>query len=127
MDNLLQVAEVTIMKSSAMYLAVVLAGFAGAAFAGNPQQVMGSVNVSARAVAACTPPNGATGHACDAYDEFVRANFTPRQIGMLFGSRSSYPEYLTGGVDRLQHRYDTLIQQFVAAHATANDASVATR
>jgi hypothetical protein len=35
---------------------------------------------------------------------------------MLFGYQTSYPENLTGGIGQLQHRYQSLLQQFVAAH-----------
>ena len=108
------------MKLRAISIAIVLAGIAGAAFAGNSQQTLGTVNVTGHAVAACTPPNDAAGHACDGYNQFVRANFTSREIGMLFGYRSSYPEYLSSGIDNLQRRYQTLLQQFVAQQSVAN-------
>src|SRR6185312_8561348 len=53
--------------------------------------------VSGAPVSECTPPNEGTGHDCYAFDRMIRANFTPRQIGMLFGHSTSYPESLTGG------------------------------
>lgn len=128
MDDLLQVSEVNVMKLSAISVAIILAGAAGVAFAGGQTNVMPPINVHPAGVAACAPPNGTTGHACDGYNQFLRANFTPRQIGMLFGARTSYPEYLTGGIDRLQKRYDTLLQQYVASQrASANAASVAAK
>ena len=105
------------MKLSAITIAIILAGSAGGAFAAGQGKVMPAVNVQAAGVAACTPPNDTTGHACDAYDQFLRANFSRREIGMLFGASTSYPESLTGGIDRLHKRYDALLQQYIAAHS----------
>lgn len=111
------------MKLSAISIAIVLASLAGAASAAGQHKIMPSVIVSGVDVSACTPPNDTTGHACDAYDQFLRANFSKREIGMLFGYQTSYPEGLTGGIDRLQHRYQTLLQEFVAAQSAANAGS----
>lgn len=105
------------MKLSAITIAIILAGAAGIASAAGQGKVMPEVNVQAAAISACMPPNGATGHACDAYDQFLRANFSQREIGMLFGYRTSYPESLTGGIERLQKRYDALLQQYLAAQS----------
>lgn len=93
---------------------------AGVASAAGQHRVLPQVVVSGVDVSACTPPNDNTGHACDAYDQFLRTNFTQREIGMLFGYQTSYPENLTGGIDRLQKRYSTLLQQFIAAHSAVN-------
>ncbi|HEY9111544.1 MAG TPA: hypothetical protein VIM92_07210 [Rhodanobacteraceae bacterium] len=60
------------------------------------------------------PPNDHTGRACDDFSQLVRANFSAREIGMLFGASTSYPESLTGGVERLQKRYQALLQGYVA-------------
>ena len=103
------------MKLSAISIAIVLASLAGVASAAGQQNAMQPITVSGVDVSACTPPNGSTGTACDAYDQFLRANFSQREIGMLFGYQTSYPENLTGGIDRLQRRYQTLLQQFVAS------------
>ncbi|HET7930086.1 MAG TPA: hypothetical protein VFL63_01680, partial [Rhodanobacteraceae bacterium] len=66
--------------------------------------------------------------ACDSYNAFLRANFSSRQIGMLFGYQTSYPEYRTGGIDRLQRRYQSLLQQWVASQSDVNAAAaVATK
>jgi hypothetical protein len=108
------------MKLSAISIAIILAGAAGAAFAGGQADVMPAVNVQAEAVSACVPPNDTRGHACDDYDRFLRANFSSREIGMLFGYQTSYPESLTGGIDRLQRRYDVLLQQYIAAHSAVD-------
>ncbi|HEX7368891.1 MAG TPA: hypothetical protein VF284_01245 [Rhodanobacteraceae bacterium] len=109
------------MKLSAISIAIVLTGIVGVASAAGQQgRVMPPVNVQGITGSACTPPNDTTGHACDSYDQFLRANFTRREIGMLFGYQTAYPEYLTGGIDRLQRRYQVLLQQYVAAHSAAN-------
>lgn len=117
------------MKLHAITTAIALAGFAGIAMADKPAQTarvetMPSITVSAAAFE-CTPPNDHTGHRCDAFNDLIRANFSPRQIGMLFGHRSSYPESLTGGIDRLQRRYQLVVQQYVAAQQAASKTSVA--
>jgi hypothetical protein len=111
------------MKLRAISLAIVLVGMAGAAAAAGQNQVLPSVNVQAAGISGCTPPNDTTGQACDGYNQFLRANFSAREIGMLFGYQTSYPEGLTGGIDRLQHRYQTLLQEFVAAQSAANAGS----
>lgn len=103
------------MKLSAITIAIILAGTAGAAFAASHDKVMPQINVQAAGTSACTPPNDTTGHACDAYDAFVRANFSEREIGMLFGYQTSYPQSLSGGIDRLHKRYGALLQQYIAA------------
>ena len=109
------------MNFRAISIAIVLAGLASTAFAaGQQSRIMQSVTVTGTSVSACTPPNDNMGHACDAYNQFVRANFTSREIGMLFGYRTSYPDSLTGGIGRLQKRYDTLLQQFIAEHSAVN-------
>lgn len=109
------------MNFRAISIAIVLAGLTSTAFAaGQQSRIMQSVTVTGTSVSGCTPPNDSTGHACDAYDQMLRANFSDREIGMLFGNRTSYPENLTGGIDRLQKRYDTLLQQFIAAHSAVN-------
>ena len=122
-EDPLQVSEVIIMKLSAIYIAIVLAGSAGVAFAAGQGQVLPSINVEATGNSACTPPNGSTSHACDAYNQMLRANFSPREIGMLFGYRTSYPESLTGGIDRLHKHYDVLLQQYIAVHSAVDAGS----
>lgn len=39
----------------------------------------------------CTPPTYIA--SCAEVNREIRENFTPRQIGMLFGASTSYPEY----------------------------------
>lgn len=116
------------MKLSAISIAIVLASLAGVASAAGPHKVMQPVTVSGVDASACTPPNDTTGHVCDEYDQFLRSHFSARELGMLFGYRTSYPENLTGGIDRLQRRYQSLLQQYVATHAAVRaGADVAAR
>jgi hypothetical protein len=106
------------MKLRAISLAIVLVGMAGAAAAAGQNQVLPSVNVQAAGISGCTPPNDTTGQACDGYNQFLRANFSAREIGMLFGYQTSYPESLSGGIERLHKRHDALLRQYLAAHAS---------
>lgn len=115
------------MKLSTFAIAIVMAGVVGVASAGQPE-TLPTVSVHASPLSQCTVPTDQAGHACDAFDQLVRANFTPREIGMLFGYRTSYPEYRTGGVDRLQRRYQAVVQQYVTMQqAAAKAAPVAIR
>jgi len=115
------------MKLSAISIAIVLAGVAGIASAAGQGKVMKPITVSGAPVAECAPPNDTTGHACDAFNQMLRANFSRREIGMLFGHQTSYPESLTGGIDRLQRRYQAVVQQYVAAQRAANGANIAAK
>lgn len=126
--GLLQVFEVNAMKLNAIHVAtaIVVAAAVGAASAAEPGKAMQPVTATALSPAGCLPPNDATGHACDAFNQLVRSNFTSREIGMLFGNVSSYPESLTGGIDRLQRRYQVLLQEYVAARQ-ADQSRIATK
>lgn len=106
------------MKLSAITIAIILAGVAGVASAAGQGQNMPEINVQAAGVSACTPPTDAP--ACAEFHSWIRANFSEREIGMLFGASTAYPEYLTGGIDRLHKRYDVLLQQYIAAHSAVN-------
>jgi hypothetical protein len=112
------------MKLHALITAIAIAGFAGAATAGNPQAQLPALNVSAADVSGCTPPADAP--ACENFHRWIRANFSQREIGMLFGMRTSYPEYLTGGIDQLTRRYQARLREYVAAQ-NAGSAHVAAR
>jgi len=113
--------EGTIMKSQAititLAIAMACAGFSGAAVAGN-DQTMSPVYVSAADITACTPP--AYDQACEGFHRLIRANFSAREIGMLFGASTSYPESLCGGLERAQKRYDALVQEYVAEQSAVH-------
>lgn len=107
------------MKLHAIAIAIVFAGFGGAA-AARSDQTLPPIDVSgAEAAAVCKPPSDAP--ACGNFHRFIRANFSAREIGMLFGAETSYPEYLTGGIDRLQQRYQLVVQEYVAARSAATE------
>lgn len=55
----------------------------------------------------CEPPNGAP--ECARFHELIRQNFTPREIGMLFGGSSAYFEYPVN-YDRTRERYIAFLQ-----------------
>ncbi|HEX5961792.1 MAG TPA: hypothetical protein VFY97_11175 [Rhodanobacteraceae bacterium] len=115
------------MKLSAISIAIVIAGVTGVASAAAQGQTLPLVNVTGAPIAECAPPSVTFGHACDAFNQMIRANFTPREIGMLFGAWSSYPEYLSGGIDTLQRRYQAVLQEYVAAQDAASKAAVAVK
>lgn len=120
-DDPLQAQEVPVMKLHAIpaAVAVVMVALSGVAFAGGQTQELPSVTVHGSLLAECAPPNDQVAHACDTFNELVYANFTSREIGMLFGYRTSYPENLTGGIERLQSRYQALMEQYVAQQGAA--------
>lgn len=106
------------MKLHAITIAIAIAGFNGTAAAGN-HQVLPTVHIFAVDIAACTPPTDAP--ACEDFHRWIRANFSEREIGMLFGARTSYPESLTGGIEHLQKRYQALVLEYVAAQNKASE------
>lgn len=126
-EDLLQVQEVTVMKFSAISFAIVFAGFAGIVSAGQPNRTLSPVDVSSSPLSECAPPNDTAGHACDAFNQLVRANFSAREIGMLFGHATSYPEYRTGGIARLQRRYQAVVREYMASLQQAGNADIAVK
>lgn len=110
------------MKLQVLTVAIVFSCFAGAAVAGDHQRMLPSVVVTTRSIQTCTPP--ADTPSCESFHRLIRANFSAREIQMLFGAHSSFPEYLTGGIDRLQKRYKGLVQEYVAAQQAANAAEL---
>jgi hypothetical protein len=114
-------------KLSAISIAIVIAGIAGTAFAAGQGKTMQPVTVTGAPAAECAPPNVHTGHACEGFNQLVRAHFTPREIGMLFGAGTSYPEYVTAGIDRLQRRCQAVLQEYLAAQQAASHADIAAK
>lgn len=57
----------------------------------------------------CLPPSDLV--ACAAWHQVIRANFSPREIGILFGTATSYPEYATA-YSRIRARYARLHDEF---------------
>lgn len=69
----------------------------------------------------CTPPSDLA--VCTTWHEAIRRNFGSREIGVLFGSATSYPEYATSYA-RLKSRYERLHDAFAAGNLRTDAASV---
>lgn len=115
------------MKRSIISTAITMAAIAGIYSGNAAAQNLAPVSVSANSVAAaCTPPNDSP--ACDAFHAAIRAHFSARQIGILFGAITPYPENLTGARDRLMERYGAFVQEYQASLTQKpNESSVASR
>lgn len=113
------------MKISAISIAIVLAGVVGVASAAGQHKVMQPITVSGASVAQCTPPSGDP--ACAGFHRWIRANFTEREIGMLFGASTAYPEYATGNFERLERRYHAKLHDYLAAQQAAVGTEVAAK
>ena len=109
------------MKLRTIAIAIAIAALAGNAAAAQTVETLQPVTISGATVAQCTPPNDHTGHACDNFNQWVRANFSKRELGMLFGASTSYPESRIGGIERLQKRYQMLLHEYVAAQNVAGE------
>jgi len=73
-----------------------------------------------RLVQNCTPPQSAP--ECASFHELIRQSFTEREIGMLFGAATSYPEYRTS-YNSVRERYDSLLR-YVEDHGLPTVAMV---
>ena len=114
------------MKSHQLSIAIGLFAFAAVASAGEPQSSLKTVTVrpatsSAKAAAhgytlACTPPNSAI--ECAAFHKEIRRNFSSREIGMLFGASTAYPEARTA-YSKVAERYDAFARIYDDQHLTA--------
>ena len=60
-----------------------------------------------RIVIGCEPPNDDA--VCANFHELIRENFTPREIGMLFGGSTAHFEYPVN-YDRVRERYVAFLQ-----------------
>ena len=60
-----------------------------------------------RLVQNCTPPQAAP--ECAGFHELIRQSFTEREIGMLFGGATAYPEYRTS-YNSVRERYESLLR-----------------
>lgn len=119
------------MKLSAITTAVVLAGFAGVAMAGNPVEntqpkTLSPINVS-QAVSECMQPGQASSDACAAFHRLIAANFTPRELRMVLTWESTHPQYLFDEIYSLHDRYETVLQEYVTMRQAADASRVAAR
>ncbi len=96
---------------AALLAAFAAPGYVAAAAPGNDLQVVASLNGN-DLEGVCTPPSDHS--ACAAWHKVIRANFSPREIGILFGTATSYPEYATS-YSRIRNRYERLQDEFSAA------------
>jgi hypothetical protein len=108
----------TILSITISACLILASAVAGAA----ERQSLTTVDVNSSSQSDCTPPNDRA--ACAAWHEEIRRNFSSREIGMLFGAATSYPEYQTS-YSKVKARYDRLQGEF-AANLTAGN-SVAGR
>lgn len=90
------------MKRSILAIAMCLA--AGGAFAQDEELAPIVVERTTGNFVDCSPPNSAA--ACTEFHRLIRMNFTPREIGMLFGPATGYTEYKT--------TYDATHDRYVA-------------
>jgi hypothetical protein len=65
----------------------------------------------------CKPPSDLS--MCAEWHRVIRRNFAPREIGMLFGSATSYAEYRTS-YSRVKERYDRLRNEFAVNYSPAS-------
>lgn len=103
------------MKSILLSTAIFLTIAAGCANAGEPNS-LAPVNVRShvsaarvKEVADCAPPNASV--SCEEFHSEIRRNFSTREIGMLFGTAASYPEYRTS-YSRVARRYENFVQDY---------------
>ena len=94
-------------------LALALVGAAGFAFAQDryKDETLAPITIehadAGRLILNCEPPNGA--EECADFHELIRENFSPREIGMLFGGSSAYFESPVN-YDRTHERYIAFLQ-----------------
>jgi hypothetical protein len=99
---------------------------AGFAHAGDEQSPLSAVTVRPSASAAkapapkltldCAPPNST--QACAAFHAEIRRNFSSREIGMLFGAATAYPEYRSA-YPKVVARYDSFVHNYDQRNLTA--------
>jgi hypothetical protein len=92
-------------------IGIALFGTAGAA----ERQSLDAVKVNSSGLD-CTPPNASD--VCSAWHAQIRRSFTQREIGMLFGARTSYSEYRTS-YSQVKERYDRLQNDFASTYQSS--------
>jgi len=88
---------------------VIGAGLLAATSLANAAGQLAQVNVHSNSWSAtdCRPPNEAK--QCADFHAAIRANFSAREIGMLFGAATAYPEYLTSN-ERVRAKYAAFVR-----------------
>lgn len=87
--------------------------------AANAGQELQPVTVRDVNLASCAPPTSVK--VCEAWHAEIRRNFSVRQIGMLFGARTAYPEYRTTFTS-VENRYNHLLTSFAALNNVSPNA-----
>ena len=107
-----QLNKENIMKRTLFAIAISVAtmGYASAQ-AYDDEQVLAPVVVEHvdvdRLVQNCTPPSAAP--ECASFHALIRQSFSEREIGMLFGAATAYPEYRTS-YNSVRERYESLLR-----------------
>lgn len=91
---------------SVAFALLATSGFTGAA-SDIPQRTLTPVTVKNGTAINCTPPS--SDEACASLHLQIRHDFRKREIGMLFGARTSYPEYLTS-YTQVNERYQAFLR-----------------
>ncbi|MEP7044523.1 MAG: hypothetical protein ABI843_15765 [Dokdonella sp.] len=80
----------------------------GTAFArDNPDRTLAPITIHRDTLPDCTPPSAKS--ACAPLHAQIRHVFSKREIGLLFGNRTSYPEYWTS-YDLVRARYQAFLR-----------------
>lgn len=99
------------MKRTLLAIAISVAAMGHACAQAHEDQVLAPVVVErvdvARLVQDCTPPAAAPG--CASFHALIRQSFSEREIGMLFGAATAYPEYRTS-YNSVRERYESLLR-----------------
>lgn len=110
------------MKLHILIITMALAGVAGAAAADNIGPATSRTLTPQELVTHCALPTSAT--ACKDLHRAIRFNFRDREVAMLFGAGSVYPQYRNGGIERLQVRYQTWLKAYLAEQQAIKTAKV---
>jgi hypothetical protein len=106
-----QLNKENIMKRTLFAIAISVATIGYASAQAYDDQVLAPVIVEHvdinRLVQNCTPPQAAP--ECASFHELIRQSFTEREIGMLFGAATAYPEYRTS-YSSVRERYESLLR-----------------
>jgi hypothetical protein len=73
----------------------------------NGQLGLVTVHQNSSSTVDCTPPSDAK--ECADFHAAIRRNFSPREIGMLFGAATAYQEYVTS-YDRVRSKYAAFVR-----------------
>lgn len=103
--------ENTTMKRTLLAIAISVAATGYACAQAYDDQVLAPVVVEHvdvdRLVQNCTPPSAAP--ECASFHALIRQSFSEREIGMLFGAATAYPEYRTS-YNSVRERYESLLR-----------------